>query len=137
MAGTARLRRYGAGDRLHVQAQRIWLILASFVSGPTRHHDDSRTITYGELALRMGYADGRAGHTLARQLGIVGYCCLQNGLPALNSIVVNAVTGAPGHDVVLGNGRTVAQEQRAVFRQDWHAVGVPTTGMLRSVWEDK
>lgn len=135
MAGSAKLRRYAAGDRLNVQAQRIWLILASFVSGPTRRPKDARTITYGDLAIRMGYADGRAGHTLARQLGIVGYCCLANGLPALNSIVVNAVTGAPGHDVVLGEGRTVAQEQLAVFRQDWHQVGVPTTGMLRAVWE--
>ena len=135
MAGGVKLRRYGPGDRLNVQAQRIWLILAAFVSGPTRRSGDDQTITYGELAMRMGYADGRAGHTLARQLGIVGYCCLENGLPALNSIVVNAVTGAPGHDVVLGNGRTVAKEQRAVFAQDWHAVGVPSTGMLRSVWE--
>lgn len=135
MAGTVRLRRYGAGDRLNVQAQRIWLILAAFVSGPTRRSGDDRTITYGELAVRMGYADGRAGHTLARQLGIVGYCCLENELPALNSIVVNAVTGAPGHDVVLKKGRTVEQEQRAVFDQDWYALGVPTTGMLRAVWE--
>jgi hypothetical protein len=135
MADIKRLRRYGAGDRLNVQAQRIWLILTSFVSSPLRELDDPKTMTYGELAIRMGYADGRAGHTLGRQLGIVGYLCLENGLPALNSIVVNSVTGAPGHDVVLGDSRTVAQEQRAVFRQDWHEVGVPTTAMLRAVWE--
>lgn len=135
MAMAPRLRLYGTGDRINVQAQRIWLILTAFVSGATRRTGDDRTITYGDLARRMGYADGRAGHTLGRQLGIVGNCCLRNGLPALNSIVVNATTGAPGHDVVLTGGRTVAQEQRAVFRQDWHAVGVPTTGMLRAIWE--
>jgi hypothetical protein len=27
-------------------------------------------------------------------------------------------------------------EQRAVFQQDWYQVGVPTTGMLRKVWEE-
>jgi hypothetical protein len=135
IAGLAGIRRYSAGDRINVQAQRIWLILTGFVSGATRHNGDGRTITYGDLAKLMGYADARAGHMLGRQLGIVGNCCLQNDLPALNAIVVNAVTNAPGHDVVLSKGRTVAQEQKAVFRQDWYEVGVPTTGMLRTIWE--
>lgn len=135
MAGNSQLRRYAAGDRLHVQAQRIWLILTGFVKGATRSAGDEVTMRYGELAMHMGYADGRAGHMLGRQLGIVGNCCLQNGLPALNSIVVNATTGVPGHDVVLGPGRTVRQEQRAVLTFDWYSVGVPTTGMLRTVWE--
>lgn len=129
------VRRYVRGDRIHVQAQQIWLILTGFVSGHTRHDRDDRTIAYGTLATLMGYGDPRAGHTLSRQLGIVGHCCLQEGLPALNSIVVNGVTGLPGHDVVLSRGRSVAEEQVAVFDQDWYRVGVPTTGMLRRVWE--
>jgi hypothetical protein len=135
MATRSSIRRYSAGDRIYVQAQRIWLILAGFVSGPTRAPDDPNLITYGDVALLMGYVDARAGHMLSRQLGIVGNCCLENKLPALNSIVVNAITKAPGHDVVLGPGRTVAQEQAAVFNQDWYSVGVPTTAMLRKVWE--
>jgi hypothetical protein len=128
------IRRYGPGDRVYVQAQRIWLILAGFVDGMTRKQDDPKTLTYGELATAMGL-DPRAGITLGRQLGIVGHCCLRNGLPALNSIVVNATTGAPGDWVVLSDGKNVKQEQRSVFRQDWYSVGVPTTGMLRQVWE--
>jgi hypothetical protein len=128
------IRRYGAGDRLHVQAQQIWLILAAFVSGPTRRPTDPRTMTYGELAEVMGYPDRRAGHTLSRQLGIVGQYCLLNDLPALNAIVVNQTTGVPGDEVILSDGRTVRQEQRAVHGQNWLQLGVPSTGTFRKVW---
>jgi len=129
------IRRFGPGDRVQVQAQRIWLILSGYVSGREEPPRDGRTITYGELALRMGYGDTRAGHTLSRQLGIVGHYCLMNGLPALNAIVVNATSGEPGGDVVLTSGRSFRDELRAIYRQDWYEVGVPTTGTLRKVWE--
>jgi hypothetical protein len=76
-----------------------------------------------------------AGHTLGRQLGIVGKCCLENGLPALNAIVVTALEGTPGDEVVLKKGRSIKQEQREVHRQDWYQIGIPSTGMLRRVWE--
>jgi hypothetical protein len=128
------IRRYGAGDRLHVQAQQIWLILAAFVSGPTRRSMDAKTMTYGELAERMGYPDRRAGHMLSRQLGIVGQYCVSNGLPALNAVVVNQTTGVPGDEVVLSEDRTVKQEQNAVMAQNWLQLGVPTTGTFRKVW---
>ncbi len=128
------IRRYEAGDRLHVQAQRIWLILVAFVSSPTRKSTDKKTITYGELAELMGYPDKRAGHTLGRQLGIIGQYCRLNDLPTLNAIVVNQTTGAPGEDVLLRDGRTFKQEQKAVMAQDWFQFGVPTTGTLRKVW---
>lgn len=133
----AKIREYGPGDRVYVQAQRIWLILTGFVSGdPTRpSYGKIRTMTYGELALRMGYSTSQAGRTLGRQLGIVGRCCLDNNLPALNSIVVNTTTGLPGDHVVLTPGNTIKEEQRAVSKWDWYSVGVPTTGMLRKVWE--
>lgn len=135
-AGVPAIRRYGPGDRLPVQAQRIWLILAGHVSGrDTPRSREARTITYGELALRMGYADTRAGHMLSRQLGIVGHYCLMNDLPALNAIVVNATTKEPGGDVVLTPGRSFRDELRAIYQQDWYAVGVPSTGTLRKVWE--
>lgn len=129
------IRRYGPGDRLPVQAQRIWLILSGYVSGREHPPQNARTITYGELALRMGYDDTRAGHMLSRQLGIVGHYCLINDLPALNAMVVNATTKEPGGDVVLTPGRSFRDELRAIYRQDWYEVGVPSTGTLRKVWE--
>ena len=130
------IRRFARGDRLPVQAQRIWLILAGHVSGSEqRRRNDERTLTYGELALRMGYDDTRAGYTFARQLGMIGHYCLMNDLPALNAIVVNARTNEPGEDVVLTPGRTPRQEIAAVHRHDWFSVGVPTPGTFRKVWE--
>lgn len=135
-AGVPAIRRYGQGDRLPVQAQRIWLILSGHVSGRTNPpSQNARTLTYGELALRMGYADTRAGHMLSRQLGIVGHYCLMNDLPALNAMVVNATTNEPGGDVVLTPGRSFREELRAIYQQDWYSVGVPSTGTLRKVWE--
>ena len=126
------IRRFGRGDRLHVQAQRIWMILAGHVSGNgERRRRGELTLTYGELALRMGYDDTRAGHMLSRQLGIVGEYCLLNDLPALNAIVVNSKTGVAGEDVVLTPGLSPRQEVAAVHRQDWYEVGVPTPGTLR------
>jgi hypothetical protein len=130
----SKLRRYAVGDRIYVQAQRIWLVLTGFVSSPIRKPSDPETITYGELAVAMGM-DPRAGVTLGRQLGIVGRFCLDNDLPALNAIVVNAETGFPGDYVVLSPGKTARKEQKAVLVQDWYEVGVPTTSQLRKVWE--
>lgn len=85
--------------------------------------------------MKMGAADGRAGHTLGRQLGIVGSFCLANDLPALNAVVVNAQTQQPGAEVVLQPGNTTLNEQRAVTAFDWYSLRVPTTGTFRQVWE--
>jgi len=128
------LKRFQRGDRIHVQAQQIWLILVAFVM--TRPSESKkRTITYGEVAQAMGYPDERAGHMLGRQLGIVGKLCALNDLPTLNSIVVTKSTNAPGDEVFLRKGRTVAQEQADVLRFNWYNIRVPTTGTFRKVWE--
>lgn len=128
---------FESGDRLYVQAQRIWLILVSFVmQHPDRHKSLPPTISYGDLAKLMGAADGRAGHTLGRQLGIVGAFCLANGLPALNAIVVNQQTRHPGAEVVLQPGNSARDEQRAIAAYDWFSIRVPTTGTFRQVWEE-
>jgi hypothetical protein len=129
------IKRYDQGDRVYVQAQRIWLILVAFAKSPLRRADDPTTITYGNLAELMGHSDRRAGHMLGRQLGIIGEYCKQNDLPTLNSIVVTQTTGVPGDDVVLRAGHTVSDEQRGVMEEDWFALRVPSTGTLRKVWE--
>ena len=127
-------RRYARGDRLAVQAQQIWLILI----GQARLVKE--VITYGDLALLMGYEDRRAGHMLARQLGIVGWYCMRNKLPTLNSIVVNADSKLPGDDVVLSSGREAnardkKREIAEVLKEDWFSIRVPTTGTLRQIWD--
>jgi hypothetical protein len=126
------IKRFARGDRVYVQAQRVWLILVAFVMSRSGT-DARRTLTYGELAKKMGY-DPKAGITLRRPLGIVGELCKRNNLPTLNSIVVNDVTGVPGDHVVLRDGRTPAQEQSGVLKQNWFEFRVPTTGTFRKVW---
>lgn len=130
-----KIKRFARGDRLPVQAQQVWLILVAFVMHSKHDPKHPTTITYGEVAAAMGYPDPRAGHTLGRQLGIVGEFCKANDLPPLNAIVVNQNTGMPGNEVVLRDGRTVRQEQAAVMREDWFCLRVPTTGTFRKVLE--
>lgn len=138
MAPAPAVKFFEPGDRLYVQAQQIWLILVAFVKEhPDRTRPHPPTITYGELAVRMGKADGRAGHTLGRQLGIVGSFCMANKLPALNAVVVNAQTKQPGAEVILQPGNTPRAEQRAVAKFDWYMVRVPTTGTFRQIWEEQ
>jgi hypothetical protein len=93
------------------------------------------TMTYKDLAGAMGYDDPRAAHTLGRQLGIVGWYCTANDLPALNAIVVREEIGDPGGGVVLRKGRTIEQEQKAVLEYDWFQLRVPPTGTFRRIWD--
>lgn len=125
------MKRYGRGDRLYVQAQRIWMIVAAFAM---YRPDGRKTITYGDVAEAMGL-DRRAGHTLGRQLGIIAKYCILNDLPALNAIVVAEKTGVPGDEVMLRESKTIQQEQAAVLKVDWFSIRLPSTGTLRKVWE--
>lgn len=128
-------KRFVRGDRIYVQAQQIWLILCAFVMHSDKTSGRPTTLTYGDLAAKMGYKDRRAGHMLARQLGIVGEYCRINELPALNAIVVNQNTGIPGDEVVLSVAKTILAEQKAVMREDWFGIRVPTSGTFRKVWQ--
>ncbi len=135
MSESPKIKRFAPGDRLHVQAQRIWVILVAHVMHSDRDPENPATICYGDLATTMGYRDRRAGHTLGRQLGIIAKLCVDNDLPPLNSLVVNQSTGLPGDHVMLRPGRSVAEEQAAVMEEDWFSIRVPTTGTFRRVWE--
>lgn len=130
------VKRFQPGDRLHVQAQQIWLILVAFVCCVDNKSRRNKTISYGELAIAMGRESVQAGHFLGRQLGIIGHYCVENELPPLNVIVINQETGTPGNGVVLRPGRSVRDEQKEVFKENWFSIRVPTTGMFRKIWDD-
>ena len=135
-------KKFGVGDQRHLQAQRVWLILTAHVMmewqwrGRSRGHRrrDDVLITYGELAERMQMVS-RAGYTLGIPLGIVGEYCRVNGLPTLNSIVVNQETRVPGDHVLVRDGKTYKDEQREVMNTDWFAYRVPTAGAFRKIRE--
>jgi hypothetical protein len=127
-------KRYAPGDRVYVRAQQVWLILVARVmstSGPWK----GRLLTYGDLAEAMG-VDPRGAIGLGRELGIVGNYCIQNGLPALNCIVVGQDTGAPGPGVVTRANRNWRDDARDALNWNWFQYRVPTTGTFRQVWED-
>lgn len=128
------VKRFGKGDRVYVQAQQIWMILIAHVMQTPKKMARPPLITYGAVAELMGM-DRRAGHTLARQLGIIANYCIPNGLPPLNVIVVNQTSNMPGDDVIYRKGKKIPDEQRAVYDFDWFSVRVPTTGTFRKVWE--
>ena len=120
---------YVRGDRIYVRAQQIWMILSAHAE-----MKPGETITYGEVAERMGY-DSRAGHTLGKHLGTIGHYCVENDLPLLNAIVVGKISGEPGDEVLLEEGKSVAKSQKAVHKFDWFSVRPPSTGKLRKVYE--
>ncbi len=130
-----KIKRTKTGDRHYEQAHQIWVILVAFVMG--RRFGFSltgpRKLTYGDLAIQMGYYDRRAGHTLGRQLGLIGKHCVNNDIPTLNVVVVNQITGEPGNEVIVRPGMTVADEQDAIFEFDWFSLRVPPPGTFRTL----
>ena len=127
-------RKFAAGDRVHVQAQQIWqLLVAILISRKFEGHQAQIKVTYGDLAKAMG-KPSQAGRSLIKPLWIIGEFCKDVGIPTLNSIVVNKATGIPGEHVVLSDGRSVADEMRAVNAYDWAQISPPTRGTLLVVW---
>ncbi|HCT9038161.1 TPA: hypothetical protein OUB44_001668 [Providencia rettgeri] len=140
MENLYKLKYFVKGDRINIQAQQIWLILVSHIESTKLNNPYPQwvqPITYGEVASLMKREEPNAGFFLSRQLGILGNLCLENSLPPINCIVVNKNTGVPGSEVVLTSDNSLYEDQRAVFNYDWFSVRVPTTGMLRSVWENR
>lgn len=119
---------FQVGDRIHLRAQQVWVILVAC----TMMH---RTLTYGELARLMGY-DTTAARTTIKPLAIIAKFCLDHGLPQLNALVVNAETGEPGHHVILKAGETSQQARQMVFDFDWFSLRVPSPGHFRAIWEN-
>jgi hypothetical protein len=124
MVQTSKIRHYFIGDRVHVTAQQFWSILIGFAKWGTR--GNRNLLTFGELAEQAGYADGRAGAVIGRQLQIISEFCIENNLPDLSSIVSRRdEIGQP------------SQAQQDALDYNWYLIGVPTTGMFRKIWENK
>lgn len=124
------------------QAQQIWMILISFIMHEIEFLDSQKTVrncrlmppatlTYGELALKLGYDDKRAGHGLGYPLGILAVLCINSKLPAINTLVVNQVTGKPGESVLYHGD--LETEQRMVFEhREWFSYRIPTVEELEA-----
>lgn len=135
------MKTYKRGDRIPERAQQIWLILAAHaVLKPDRPNVTGRgwsgkgkgLIAYGDLAEAMGMS-AKAGLTLSRHLGLIGYFCQQEGLPPLNAIAVNVATGTPGSGVIETDGYRA--DQKNVLKFDWFSLRPPTIRALRAVYD--
>lgn len=123
------------GARRHEQAHFIWIALSAWVQ-----HQKDRIITYGELAILLGY-EAQAGRTLADALGMVSLYCLYNDLPPLSCIVVPKNSDSPGWEGMIPNGSSVSKEQKRVWKTKWHLFRTPSPGTFRRVkqnldWDD-
>ncbi len=116
------------GDSIHIRAHQVWLILVAYAMF-------GKTLTYGELATKMGYDTG-AARTTIKPLAIIAKYCLDNDIPQLNAIVVTQATGLPGDEVILKGNETSSVAQQRVFRHDWFSLRVPSPGTFRKVWEE-
>jgi hypothetical protein len=93
---------------------RAWPILRSAAA---RHE----TLTYGELAARLGYATAKVSR--AALWPIQDYC-LEKGLPPLTSIVLNRRTRRPGAGFIAWDG-DIAEAHQRVFNYEWAREPVP------------
>lgn len=83
---------------------------------------NNRTCTYKDVANVIGY---KGAGVLENILGHIHFWCVQNDLPKLTCIVVNKITGRPGHGLSAWVS-DIDKERVAVFNQDWWDIMPPT-----------
>lgn len=110
---------------VEVRAQQVWLIL----TGAAEHR---QTITYLDLALRMGFNEN-SRHITPQFLDPVAQYCHRAGLPPLTVLVVSERTGhpGPGIDPFIPRGSTYEAERERVYQEDWYSMMVPSRNDFR------
>ena len=107
----------------HERATQVWAVLALAAR-------NRQTLTYEMLSQLIGVP----ARGLADILDHIQRYCMQEGLPALTSIVVNKETGLPGHGFTAV--QDVPREQEVVFGHDWLAVDTPTPSILEAAFRE-
>jgi len=111
------------------QAQAIWAVLAK------RATDTGSTtvakITYGDLAVAIGYPHKGAARAIKPALSLIGQYCVKHNMPALNALAVNQASMEVGDAVVVNDGTTPREERANIVAFDWAAVAVPATAAFQ------
>jgi hypothetical protein len=112
-------------DKQLARAQQAYLLLIGCAA-------QRATITYGDLAKRMGYREkgGGAGF-LAQFLWPLFYWAKENDLPRLGCLVVEANTGEVASEIAA---RFTNADRERVFAFNWYAIQPPTIEELKRVW---
>jgi hypothetical protein len=112
------------------QARAIWVVLA------TRATDAASTtpakITYGDLAIAIGYPEKGAARAVKTALTLIGWYCAKHNLPALHALVVNHGT-MEASDLVLPDGHTANSERTRVLAYNWRAIQPPGAVELQAI----
>jgi hypothetical protein len=113
------------------QAVAIWPILVK------RATDTGSTtvakITYGDLAVAIGYPHKGAARAIKPALGLIGLYCIKHNMPALNALAVNQASMEAGDSVVLTDGETPRTERACIVAFDWFAAEPPTAKTLHGL----
>ena len=96
------------------RARKAWDILA----GCARSNQHT---TYGGLGKRMGVHH----RTCQFFLGLIQDHCLKQGLPPLNSLVVNKASGRPGDGYIATSTENIQEVHRGVYAHDWRTTPNP------------
>ncbi|MEJ0046366.1 MAG: hypothetical protein WDN04_09770 [Rhodospirillales bacterium] len=112
------------------QAQAMWVVLAK------RATDTGSTtvakITYGDLAVAIGYPHKGAARAIKPALSLIGQYCVKHNMPALNALAVNQASMEVGDAVVVNDGTTPREERANIVAFDWNAVEVPSAVALHA-----
>jgi hypothetical protein len=113
------------------QALAIWPILVrrATETGSTT----VAKITYGDLAVAIGYPHKGAARAIKPALGLIGLYCIKHNMPALNALVVNQASMEAGDSVVLTDGETPRTERASIIAFDWLAAEPPTAKTLHGL----
>ena len=113
-----------------VRAQQVWTILIGAAS-------NRQTMTYLELAIRMGFKENVPARVTAPYMDAVARYCQQAGLPPLTVLVVGQNTGIPGDGLLpfIPEDSTYDAEREKVYQCQWHQMVVPSPDEFRGVWQ--
>ena len=92
-----------------------------------------QTITYEGLSILM-YQKPSQG-VLDKILGHIAYYCIDNGIPALTSIVVGKRRGTPGKDIPIDLS-TIDEQREMVYDYDWYNLYPPSENSLKIAFEN-
>jgi len=131
------LKKFERGQTVHDRAAHIWQVLVPWVTWKMQVDGlEPGLITYGRLAQELGFTP-QAGRTFGRPLGAIAAFCSQNGLPALNAVVVRKDTEMAGDGVVTAEFEDPQVEAKAVLSHDWRAYKMPTPRQFRTAAEEE
>ena len=91
-----------------------------------------QTIRYRVLETIM-HRKAMSGGTIGAILGHIAAYCIDNKLPELNLIVINA-TGLPGHGVPVDSDNLLSRREK-VYDTDWYNIRTPSEEEFRIAFE--